>query len=543
MIFDVIIIHRKIRTKRTNHKFFKNFFQLVHELGMYGIVRPGPYTCSECDNGGFPYWLMTVPGLRVRCTNGPYLKEVRDYWSVLLPKIAALQYDKGGPLLCMQIENEYGSYGHDTRYIKILADMAREFGITVPLFTADGILHASSSLIDGVHLALNFGFEAARKFDIGGKLRPDDPPFSGEFWGSWFDHWGDPGHVVRDPEEYASELDDILRLGGSADIYMTCGGTQFGFRGGANQKPGEAYMPDAATYDFDAPISEYGDIMPKYHALKKVIRKYRPQTPEETPENPPKAAYGKIDFTETALLFDNLENLSQAKYSVTPLTFEELGQAFGFVLYRTKVTGPCTETVSVDPVRDRAHVFLNGKLLNIFYRNDKNCTTAKIDFPAGESTLDILVENLGRINFGIDLCRDFKGITGCVRFGQQMRFDFDHYPLPLSDLSGLEYGPLDFQAAQPAFHRGRLLIEGTPRDTFLRFPGVHGCIFVNGFNLGRYWDIGPQQTLYLPGCLLQEGENEFVVFETDKLKFPYINSVDKHDFGKIIRFADMIHTI
>ena len=174
-----------------------------------------------------------------------------------------------------------------------------------------GTSHVTSGMTDVVPIALNFGFEAAKKFELGKKLHPEDPPFSAEFWGSWFDHWGDPGHVVRDPEEYASELDDILRIGGSANIYMACGGTQFGFRGGANQKPGEAYLPDAASYDFDAPVAEYGDIMPKYAALKKVIRKYRPETPDETPENPPKAAYGKIDFTGTAKLFDNLENISR----------------------------------------------------------------------------------------------------------------------------------------------------------------------------------------------------------------------------------------
>ena len=369
------------------------------------------------------------------------------------------------------------------------------------------------------------------------KLRPDDPPFCGEFWSSWFDHWGDKAHVERDPQEYASELDDMLSAGGNVNIYAACGGTQFGLKCGANRKPGAAYQPDAASYDFDAPVSECGNITEKYHALKQVIKKFRPDITDETPADPPKRAYGKINFTASALLFENLGNISHPVFSSAPLTFEKLDNPYGFVLYRTKIDGPRTARVSVDPVRDRAHVFLNGNPSGILYRNDAECSTASLTFADGENTLDILVENLGRINYGCELGADPKGISGCLRLGEQMRMEFEQYPLAMDDISGLVFGDFDFLAKTPAFHRAEFVIEDTPCDTFIRFPGAHGCIFINGFNLGRYWNIGPQKTLYLPGCLLKKGKNVITVFETDGLKYPYIELVDRHDFGKTVKFS------
>ncbi|MBQ7396826.1 MAG: beta-galactosidase [Lentisphaeria bacterium] len=522
---------------------FEAFFKIVHELGMYAVVRPGPYTCSEHDNGGLPIWLGNIPGMQIRCSNAPYLKAVRDYWSVLVPKIAALQYDNGGPVIAMQIENEYGGYGHDLEYIRTLRDMAREFGITVPLFTADPAHYAADSLIEGVHLALNFGLDAEKNLEQGRLLRPEDPAFVGEFWDSWFDHWGDDGHVQRDPEEYASQLDAILKAGGNANFYMVCGGTQFGLRCGANQKPGGKYFPDAASYDFDAPVSESGEITPKYHALKKVIKKYRPQTCDDTPADPPKKAYGKIKFTATAKLFDNLDALPAPVVSKLPLTFENLGQPYGYVLYRTIVSGPRKTAVSVDPVRDRASVFLNGKPAGTLLRNDECCSTQELFFDRKENTLDILVENLGRVNYGPQLGKDFKGITGCLRFGEQVRFDFQHWQLPMEKVENVDFKEFAPQENTPAFHLAELDITGTPVDTFVKIPGVHGCIFINGFNLGRYWNIGPQQTLYLPGCLLKEGKNEFVIFETDCLNSEYLEFADSQKYSRTIKFADMIHLI
>ena len=277
--------------------------------------------------------------------------------------------------------------------------------------------------------------------------------------------------------------------------------------------------------------------------MKKVIKKYRPQTPDETPADPPKKAYGKIKFTATAKLFDNLGALPAPVFSKLPLTFEKLGQPYGYVLYRTIVSGPRKTAVSVDPVRDRASVFLNGKPAGTLLRNDESCSTQELFFDRKENTLDILVENLGRVNYGPQLGKDFKGITGCLRFGEQVRFDFQHWQLPMEKVENVDFKEFDPQENTPAFHLAELDIKGTPVDTFVKIPGVHGCIFINGFNLGRYWNIGPQQTLYLPGCLLKEGKNEFVVFETDCLNSEYLEFADSQKYSRTIKFADMIHLI
>lgn len=524
---------------------FEAFFRLAAELGLFVIARPGPYTCSECDNGGLPYWLMTRPDMEVRRTNRPFLNAVRAYWGELIPRLAALQIDNGGPVIAVQIENEYGGYCHDRNYLESLAEMAREFGLTVPFFTSDGdgVRYIRSGMVDGAAMTMNFGTRSALTLSEGRTIRPGDPPFCGEFWGSWFDHWGDPRHVVRDPAEYASECDDILRGGGNVNIYMACGGTNFGFMGGANRMPGEAYKPDTASYDFDAPVSECGDITPKFHALQAVIRKYRPEVKPGGPENPEKAAYGKIAFSASAPLFAHLRELSTVQKTVSPLPMEKLGQGFGFMLYRTRIEGPHRNPVALEEVRDRAQLFLNGEPVGIFYRNDRTFTTPELDFPDRESVLDILVENLGRINYGPFVGRDFKGISGSVLVGKQSRVNFEQYALPLDSIAALTFGAFEPLIRQPAFHRAELRIDGPPADTFLRFPGVHGCVFVNGFHLARYWEIGPSRTLYLPGCLLKRGRNEIVVFETTALRFPYVESVDRQDLGPEANFTSMIDEI
>lgn len=526
---------------------FEAFFRMAGELGLHVIVRPGPYTCSECDNGGLPWWLMNHPEMEVRRSNKPFLDAVRSYWSVILPKIAALQYDRGGPVIAVQIENEYGGYCHDTEYLKTLAGMAREFGITVPLFTSNGAHpeYLPDAMIDGLPLALDFGVNSMQMFQLGKKFRPDDPPFCGEFWGSWFTRWGDSQVIQRGPEEYASELDDILRSGGSVNIYMACGGTNFGFMGGANQMPGDPYKPDATTYDFDAPISEAGEITPKFHALQRVIRKYRPEVKPVTPENPRRQSYGKIPFTATARLFDHLLELSSPRKTVSPQTMEKLGQGFGFLLYRTTVTGPRHNVLALESARDRVQLFLNRVPSGIFYRNDSSFRTPVLHFPPGTNQLDLLVENLGRVNYGPYVGRDPKGIVGELMLGTQVRVGFEHYPLPLDNLEQLTFDTPDTLCEEPAFHRAVFEIgpEEEPADTFLRFPGVHGCIFVNGINLGRYWEIGPIKTLFLPGCMLHRGVNEIIVFETTGLRFPYVESTATPEFGPRKQFLDSLDQI
>jgi len=478
---------------------------------------------------------MTKPEIEFRRTNKPYLDAVRKYYQKIMPVLASLQYDNGGPVIAMQVENEYGSYGHDKEYLKSLRQMSIDAGITVPLFTADGAgdVYVQGGLLEGSPLCLTYGSKGLESFALGKKYRPDDPSFCMEFWVGWFNSWGSPSHYGRSADSVADEVDDMIRVGGNINLYMFHGGTNFGFTGGANGVTGGEYTPDTTSYDYDTLLSEWGDPTEKYFKIQNVIKKYHPEAKFGTPVPSEKAAYGKIDFTESAELFDNLDNISQKVHSVSPSSMEKLGQAFGFTHYRTHLNGPLDETaVTLWDVKDRALVFLNGKLVFVYYRNDKE-NYKPISIPEGGAVLDILVENFGRINYGPLTGKDFKGICNAVSLGGQLQFEWDTWTLPCTEeqLKKVQYKPFSGVIAnRPAFYRAEFSVEKAA-DTFVKFPGVCGVVWVNGRNLGRYWNVGPGSTLYVPAPYLHEGKNEVVVFETEKLTRPYVNFVDKPDIG------------
>ena len=511
---------------------FEAYIQLAQELGLYVIVRPGPFICAEWDNGGLPYWLMVKDGIEFRRMNEPYLNAVRHYYHEIMPRLAKLQIDNGGPVIAMQVENEYGSYGNDKEYLKTLRQMSIDDGITVPLFVADGgaDICIQGGLLDGSPLCLTFGSKAAAAFELGKKYRPDDPGFCMEFWDGWFDHWGCSAHHDRKAEEVADEVDDMLRAGGNVNLYMFHGGTNFAFNSGANGFPGGEYTPDTTSYDYDAPLSETGDIGEKYLQVQAVVKKYRPDAPFGIPEAPRKKAYGKIDFTECAELFDILPAIADRKQNISPICMEKLGQAYGFTHYRTHVPGPIRTPLYLWDVKDRAIVYLDGKQIFTYYRNDKVNCIPEIDVPAEGACLDILVENMGRINYGPLIGKDFKGICDGVSLGNQYLFNWDMYTLPMDQkqLAKIEFKPFTRMIQnKPAFYRTALEIQD-PADTFIKFPGIKGVVWVNDHNLGRYWNIGPGSTLYVPAPFLKKGRNEIIVFETEKLLTPYVNFVDSH---------------
>ncbi len=521
---------------------FVRFIRLAGELGLYVIVRPGPYICAEWDNGGLPVWLTAQEGLELRRSNAKYLSAVEGYLTQILPMLAELQLDQDGPVVALQIENEYGSYGHDKKYLAWLRDLFRKHGLTVPLFTADGgdaDFYINGGNLEGTPIALTFGSHGLSAFARGKRLRPDSPSLCMEFWDGWFDAWGCGNHRTRNAQEVADELDDMLNAGGSVNFYMFHGGTNFGFTNGANATPGLAdYAPQTTSYDYDSPISECGDSTEKYFKIQEVIRKHRPDAPFADCKPSPKTAYGKIPLTETAPYFPNLDAIAAHRVTtLTPPTMEKLGQAFGFIHYRTRLAGPVPHAqLTLREVNDRAIVFIDGKYRATIFRNDahEKQELPSFDIPTEGMTLDLLVENMGRINYGPLLGKDHKGIVGSVTIALQQQFDWDTWTLPLESdqLNKLAFNDFTWNNDQlPAFHRATLNIDGEPQDTFLIRPGVKGQVWINGHNLGRYWNVGPTRTLYVPGCWLKQGANEVVVFELERLEQPYLRFDDHPDLG------------
>ncbi len=488
------------------------YLKQAADLGLYTLLRPGPYICSEWDLGGLPAWLLADPGMRLRCSHPPYLAAVDRFLDALVPQFAAQQITRGGRLLAVQVENEYGSYGNDAAYLEHLAAGLRQRGVEVPLFTADGPTDEMLQYggVDGVLRTVNFGSGAARAFAKLREYQPDGPLMCTEFWNGWFDHWGEEHHR-RPPADAAGALDEVLAAGASVSLYMFHGGTNFGFMNGANCQDGR-YRPTVTSYDDDAPLDEAGDPTPKYFALREAIGRYAPLPAEPLPEPAPKMALGAVRLEQSAPLLAQLDALSTPVSRPAPEPMEALGQDYGFILYSTRVSGPRgAAPLRLRELRDRALVFVDGALHGVLEREFPE-RALSLEVPAGGAALDILVENMGRVNYGPELL-DRKGITEGVLLGQQYLYGWTIRCLPLRDLSRLAFRH-GAPAAYPAFRRGVFSAPEDRRDTFLALPGwTKGVVWLNGTNLGRYWQRGPQRTLYVPAPWLRPGENELIVLE------------------------------
>jgi beta-galactosidase len=490
------------------------FIQIAAETGLKVIVRPGPYICSEWDFGGLPAWLLKDPQMQLRSAYPPYLAAVDRFFDALLPQLVPLQSTQGGPVIAMQVENEYGSYGNDKVYLRHLADGMRRRGIDSFLFTSDGPRHEclQGGTLPELLKTVNFAFGAGEAFAMLRRYQPEGPLMVTEFWSGWFDHWGEPHHISADGsssiQRSVETLDEILAAGASVNFYMFHGGANFGWMNGANCEP-EPYMADVTSYDYACPLSECGDYAPRYEAYRQVLAKYAELPAAPLPPALPKAAYGKIELGECAGLFESLDALSRAHASLAPQPMELYDQDYGFILYRKALRGPLSGFLRLRGLHDRAQVFLDGAPAATLER-ERGGEFANLDL-SGEARLDILVENMGRVNFGPALL-DRKGITGGVTINDQYQFGWEVFPLPLDDLSGLAFSPKR-TATFPAFLRGFFEVS-EPADTFLALPGwTKGVVWLNGFNLGRYWERGPQKTLYIPAPLLKRGQNELIVLE------------------------------
>lgn len=490
----------------------EKFIGIAARLGLFVIVRPSPYICAEWEFGGLPAWLLADSDMQLRCSYKPYLEKVEAYFDELLPRLVPFLCTNDGPVIAMQIENEYGSYGNDRNYLVYLHDAMRQRGIDVLLFTSDGPTDAllQGGSVPGVLATVNFGSGPDAAFAKLLEYQQGHPLMCMEYWNGWFDHWGEQHHT-RDAADAAAVFGEMLQANASVNFYLFHGGTNFGFYNGANAQLRDHYEPTTTSYDYDALLDEAGRPTDKFYAVREVLSRYMEIGELKLPEPAPVNAYGRVAMTGQAALFEHLDVLSAAIPSPSPLPMEKVGQSYGFIAYTTWISGPRPkEQLHLQEVRDRALIYVNGEFIGVIERSAEE-QTVSFEVPAGGAELRIVVENMGRINYGPYL-KDRKGITEGVRLGFQFLFDWVIHPLQMEELSSLTYKEVS-ETNRPAFYRGSLCIDELG-DTFLAMGGwTKGIVYVNGFHLGRYWNKGPGQTLYVPAPLLRLGENEIIVFE------------------------------
>ena len=504
----------------------REFVKLCQANGMNVILRPGPYVCAEWEMGGLPWWLLKKEDIRLRENDPYFLERVDKFQKAVAAQVGDLTIDKGGPIIMVQVENEYGSYGIDKEYVANIRDMLRRnFGDNVTMFQCDWSSNFLDNGLDDLVWTMNFGTGANidEQFAKLKEVRPESPLMCSEFWSGWFDKWG-ANHETRPAEAMIEGIDEMLSKGISFSLYMTHGGTNWGHWAGANS-PG--FAPDVTSYDYDAPISESGQITPKYKLLRQTMAKYADG--KKLPPVPATFKPGTVKeftFSEVVPLFSNLPapNSDRDIHSM-----EYYDQGFGSILYRTSLPAlPAGALLTVSDAHDYAQVFVGDRYIGTLDRRNGE-RELRLPAVAKGDRLDILVEAMGRINFGRAI-KDFKGITGNVtvtdrRDGHDFVCDLKDwqvYCLPdeLSFYEGIgEFLPIETFTPGADGRLPRGVYRGTfnvdrPADTFLDFSSWgKGLVYVNGHALGRIWEIGPQQTLYTPGCWLKKGENEILVFD------------------------------
>ncbi|MCG7528659.1 beta-galactosidase [Streptomyces sp. OfavH-34-F] len=502
------------------------FLDAAQRAGLWAIVRPGPYICAEWENGGLPVWVTGRFGRRVRTRDEGFLDAVRAWFARLLPQVVERQVDRGGPVIMVQAENEYGSYGSDAVYLRRVAALLGEFGVGVPLFTSDGpedhMLTGGS--VPGLLATANFGSGAREAFGVLRRHRASGPLMCMEFWCGWFEHWGAPP-VVREPAGAAAALAEVLECGASVNVYMAHGGTNFAGWAGANRsgplQDGEL-LPTVTSYDYDAPVDEYGRATEKFRLFREVLSRYADgPLPPLPPEPVGPAGPVRVELAEWAPLSAVLEALGEEEgpESGVPPTFEELGLDRGLVRYRVAVPGPRGPyPLGVAGLRDRAVVYVDGVRRGVLSEE-----AATLEEPvAGPAEVELWVESLGRVNYGPRLGEP-KGITGGVLHERQYLHGVRARALRLNAfdepgaVARVPFAPVE-GAGGPGLYRGvfeSAEVSGVDHAG-LELPGwTRGFVWVNGFCLGRYWSAGPQRTLYVPGPVLRDGVNEVWVLETE----------------------------
>jgi len=513
------------------------FVKIAKEEGLWVVLRPSPYVCAEWEFGGYPYWLQNEKGLTVRSKEAGYLAEYKKYINELGKQLAPLQINHGGNILMVQVENEYGSYGSDKEYLDINRKMFIEAGFDGLLYTCDPVHDVKAGHLDGLLPAVN------------GTDKPDEikklvqanhdgkgPYYVAEWYPAWFDWWGTKHHTVP-AEKYTPGLDAVLAAGISINMYMFHGGTTRGYMNGANYNDRNPYEPQISSYDYDAPLDEAGNATPKFMEFRKVIMKHLPAGTivPDVPAAKPTMKLPAIQFTQTTNLFDVLP---KPKIYTPLLTFEDINQAYGFVLYRTimdveeEEPVPPPSILKIQGLRDYAVVFINGKRVGILDRRLKE-EELKVIIPHGKVTLDILVENLGRINFGPYLLKNKKGITEKVLLNNTELTSWGIYSLPFDNIDAIKNKNERIHDDAPVIKTATIILNKIADTYFDMSNWGKGVVWVNGHNLGRYWSIGPQQTIYVPAEWLKKGQNKIDVLELIKPEQSVLETVEHPILDKL----------
>lgn len=500
----------------TGQKDIAAFCRMAQDCGLYVIVRPGPYVCAEWEMGGLPWWLLKKKDIGLRVQNPYFMERTKLFMNEVGKQLADLQITRGGNIIMVQVENEYGSYGTDKPYITEIKESVQAAGFTdVPLFQCDWNSNFENNALDELLWTVNFGTGANidKQFERLKELRPNTPLMCSEFWSGWFDHWG-AKHETRSATDLVNGMKEMLDKNISFSLYMTHGGTSFGHWAGANFPN---FSPTCTSYDYDAPISESGKVTPKYFEVQKLLKNYLPTGSElpAIPDSIPTIAIPQISLTEVASLFDNLP---EAKESKGVQSMEFFDQGWGSIMYRTTLSkSDERQSLIITEAHDWTQVFINGQKIGTLSRLKGEGTLLIPPVNDGD-VLDIVVEAMGRMNFGKGIY-DWKGITEKVELKSTKEtkelqgWKVYNIPTDYTFAKNKVYKQGATAKDQPAFYRATFNLDKVG-DTFIDMSNwSKGLVWINGYAIGRYWQIGPQQTLYMPGCWLKKGENEIIIFD------------------------------
>ena len=507
-----------------NHN-LSQFFKIVQEEGMWLILRPGPYVCAEWELGGIPPYLLRIPDIKLRCLDPRYMAAAEKYISRLSEEIKPYLITKGGPILMLQIENEYGSFGNDKNYLLRLKEVWTSLGIDIPTFTGDGpstkMLEAGT--LPGSAVGLDSG-SSLEDFALAAKMNPGVPVFSSETYPGWLTHWGEKW-AKPDSAKLLNEVKFLMDNKKSFNFYVIHGGTNFGYTAGANSG-GKGYEPDVTSYDYDAPVNEQGNATPKYMAIRTLIGSYLPKGKKLSPIPDPVPTF-EISPVNMQPFTSVWDNLPLPLNSEQPKTFEAYGQDYGFILYKTELVGQKYGKLTVNDIHDYATVFLNGTYIG---KLDRREGINSIEIPASNEevpVLEIFVEAMGRINYGKNII-DRKGITDSVTLNGTTLLNWKVYKLPMDRKYVYDLRSSGKSIKKPGvFFKGNFVLtkaEGNVgADTFIDLTKyTKGIVWINGHNIGRYWNIGPQKRLYCPAPWFREGLNEIMVFDLHQTEAKWI---------------------
>ncbi len=513
------------------------FIKLAQNEGLWVLLRPSPYVCAEWEFGGYPWWLLKEKGIMVRSKDPGFIDAYKRYVNRIGKEIIPLLAQNGGPVVMVQIENEYGLYGNDKEYLKLNYDIFREAGFACELFTCDPPSTLENGHLPGVYAAVNGGAQPRDVINAQDKINGGGPYFVSEWYPAWFDVWGKKHHTST-VEHFKTHLDSIFYYGISLNIYMVHGGSNFGFYNGANYDTHMPYQSQTQSYDYDAPINEAGNPTPKFFAYRELVEKYGPKGIKipDVPEKKKAIKIETIKLNEAAFLKNFKPEVVKNN---KPLSFEDLNQGYGYVLYQSELNEG-EGWLKIKELRDYGVVLLNDRRLGVLDRR-KKLDSIFVKVPAGGAKISIFVENLGRINYGTFLSDNRKGITQNVYFDNKEVNGWEMYGYPFDNIKNIDFENIEHQKVEnnwPVLKRGVFHISEVADTYFDMREFGKGSIWINGHHVGRYWQVGPQQTLYIPAPWLKKGKNEVMVFEMLKmwqnelptLDYPILNELKEELF-------------